>query len=272
VKRLQSLCAVIAFLLAGSAFADPCDSGQLGRTMVEKLRARHLLDVHGLALVAQSLCPASPERFAWATWDALALEDLDEPLRAQALLHEVATTAPAPERDRAAVLLTWLHLRQGDTAAFEGARTRLASADATRLAVLAALDDRDEFAKRLALLPEARRGQTSTHYAEYQHAHVRRPWLAGVMSGVLPGAGQAYAGSWQGAAVAFVLNAALIGATAELATRRLYFSAAAAGTAASVFYVGNILNAADLAQRRNERASAPARESIERLLIPEAYP
>jgi hypothetical protein len=110
------------------------------------------------------------------------------------------------------------------------------------------------------------------HFADYQRAHVRRPWLAGVLSAVLPGAGQAYAGSWQGAAVALVLNAALIGATAELATRRLYFSAAAAGTAASIFYVGNILNAADLAQRRNERASAPAREAMERLLIPEAYP
>ncbi len=240
--------------------------------MLDKLRSRHLLDVHGLVQVAQSICPDSPDRFAWSIWDALALEELDEPLRAQAALHEVLITGPAPERARAAVLLALGHLRHGDEAAFEASRSHLTGADATRLAALAALADERGFARRLALLPNPQRDQVAVWSAEYRRAHARRPWLAGALSALVPGAGQAYAGSWQGAAVALVLNAALIGATAELAYHRLYFSAAAAGTAASVFYVGNILNAADLAQRRNERAAAPAREAVERLLVPEAYP
>jgi hypothetical protein len=156
--------------------------------------------------------------------------------------------------------------------AFETRRARLATADATRLAALAALDDQRAFAKQLAQHPGSQRDEVAARFGEYQQAHARRPWLAGVFSAFLPGAGQAYAGSWQGAAVAFVLNAALIGATVELAHRRMYFSATAAGTAASIFYLGNIINAADLAQRRNERAAAPAREALERLLVPEAYP
>jgi hypothetical protein len=281
VKAMTRLCVLALLLLAiparGQAQADvpvfdPCHSGQLSRVMLEKLRSRFLLDVHGLAQVAQSLCPASPERFEWSMWDALALEELDEPLRAQALLQEVLTTGTPPERSRAAVLLALGHLRRGDTTAFEASRAHLVTAETARLTALAAIDDEREFAKRLAQLPQPQRDEVAARFSDYRRTHTRRPWLAGVLSTLLPGAGQAYAGSWQGAAVAFVLNAALIGATVELAYRRLYFSATAAGNAASIFYFGNLMNATDLAQRRNERAAAPAREAIERLLVPEAYP
>jgi hypothetical protein len=39
-----------------------------------------------------------------------------------------------------------------------------------------------------------------------------------------------------------------------------------------VFYVGNILNAADLAVRRNDVASRPSYRALEELLVPEASP
>ena len=54
----------------------------------------------------------------------------------------------------------------------------------------------------------------------------------------------------------------------ELAYNDLYFSAGATGLAVSVFYVGNILNAVDLAERRNEVASAPYRRALTELLLP----
>ena len=41
----------------------------------------------------------------------------------------------------------------------------------------------------------------------------------------------------------FVLNSLFIGATVELARDKQYVTAAAAGTAASFFYIGGIINA-----------------------------
>ena len=98
---------------------------------------------------------------------------------------------------------------------------------------------------------------------------MKSPALAGVMSALLPGSGQLYAGSLQAAAVTFVLNSLFIGATVELARDKLYVTAAAAGTAASFFYLGGIINAADLARRRNRIAQQPYADELEELLVPE---
>ena len=119
-----------------------------------------------------------------------------------------------------------------------------------------------------SLAPALTEGIASSHQS-YLASQSKRPWLAAGLSLVIPGAGQAYAGSWSGAAVALVLNAALIGGTIELGRRRLFFSASVTGLAASVFYVGNILNAADLARRWNSVAARPYLEEMERLLVPE---
>ena len=67
----------------------------------------------------------------------------------------------------------------------------------------------------------------------------------------------------------FVLNGLFVAATVELVRDEKYFTAAAAGTAASFFYVGGIMNAVDLAQRRNERASEDEAKDLEKLLVPE---
>ena len=141
-----------------------------------------------------------------------------------------------------------------------------------RLATLEAAPDRDRFLRAAEGLEPSLRGQAADSASTLWAAQTtRRPWLAATLS-ILPGAGQVYAGSWQGAAVAFFLNAVLIGATVELAHHKLYVTAAAAGVASSFFYFGNIINAADLARRRNEMAAEPARLDLERLLLPEAHP
>jgi TM2 domain-containing membrane protein YozV len=135
------------------------------------------------------------------------------------------------------------------------------------IATLAVLDDDDAFAARSARLATA--GQARAAYARYRDAREKSPAFAGVLSALIPGAGQLYAGSLQAAAVTFVLNGLFIGATVELARDEHYFTAAAAGTAASFFYVGGIMNAVDLARRRNDIAQELHREALESLLVPE---
>lgn len=72
--------------------------------------------------------------------------------------------------------------------------------------------------------------------------------------------------------MSFVISGVLIGATVELARHELYFSAGATGLAASLFYVGNVMNAAAAAARANDVASTGAHRALERLLLPEAEP
>lgn len=251
-----------------------CADPSLDAALVNHLRARNLLDAHQLAQTLLAWCPPSESRARWQLIDGLALDELDEPVRAREAFHEVVTTGSPDQRQTGATLLARSYLQAGDEGAFGQALARLPARASTRLRLLQARDDSSAFQ---SLLPQLRDQQLAVAVlaegSRYQQAiHTRRPWLAGTLSAVVPGMGQAYAGSWQGAAVALVINALLIGATVELARRELYVTAGAAGLAASIFYLGNVLNAADLAARRNERAALPHGEALERLLLPEAYP
>jgi hypothetical protein len=100
----------------------------------------------------------------------------------------------------------------------------------------------------------------------------RPPWLAGILSAVLPGLGQVISGSWQSAFVALAVNALFIGATVELFRHQLWFAGAAAGTVASVTYLGNIVNAVESATLFNESRRREAEEHLERALFPELFP
>jgi hypothetical protein len=187
---------------------------------------------------------------------------------ANELLSNVAGSASA-QAPRARVVLAWSHLRGGDRQAYASAVSALPEPARARLDTLAATGARGRFERASLGLDAALRVDALAAHERYLAARGKAPWFAGVLSAILPGAGQVYAGSWQGAAVSFVLNGVLIGATVELARNELYFSAAATGLAASVFYLGNILNAADLAARWNDRASEAPRDQLDRILLPE---
>jgi hypothetical protein len=199
---------------------------------------------------------------------------LDDGARAAALLGELQAADPGDSRP--AVALAWLHLGNRDQQAFAAAVARLPPQAAARLQALAAADaDAPDgaFARRASGLPAPLPPLAArAHAALVAARHDRRPWLAGSFSAVLPGAGQAYAGSWQSAAVAFALNAVWLGASIELVRHRLYFTGAAAGLVTSVFYVGNIANAVDLARRRNQALAREPRARLEQLLVPEVFP
>ena len=277
VKAGVAIAALLSLTSAARANDAPmaaCAPEAVSTELVPRLRLGQFVDVHTLALTLDVVCPPGPATDARRIVDALALLELDETERARATLDLVARSGADPgERRRAAVLLAWWSLRQRDDRAFD-ARLRSLPPDArARLALLAAADDPAVIARSSLLDDAAARAEVARLAADYQAARrTKRPWLAGTLSAVLPGAGQVYAGSWQAAAVSFVLNAAFIGATAELATRKLYLPSIASGLAASFFYVGNVINAADLAARRNEVLSQAPYRALEERLVPEAFP
>ena len=96
--------------------------------------------------------------------------------------------------------------------------------------------------------------------------------LAAGLSAVLPGAGQAYTGSYQSAAMAFLLNALFLSATLELQKKELRATSLASGLVFSIVYVGNILNAAHTADVYNTNLNQPLIDAKKDQLFPELKP
>ena len=230
----------------------------------------HFVNAHVVAQTIDALCQGAAAPPAWRVWDAIALVHLDERPRARLLLDSVLTwPALAP---RARILAAWSFLADRDDRAFRAALAGLPAGPRARLQAMAALGDPAPFARAASRLDPALAARAAAVEQTYQDARQKSPLWAGTLSAVLPGAGQAYAGAWDGALLSLALNALAIGATVELGRKHLYVSAALTGTAASIFYVGNILDAADLARRKNRLGQDLAREQAEILLVPEASP
>jgi hypothetical protein len=94
---------------------------------------------------------------------------------------------------------------------------------------------------------------------------LQRPWLAGLLSAVLPGAGQAYNGRWLDASLAFVLTGASVAGTVALLARPQpeWGFGIPLGLLALVFYSGAIVNAVGDAFRLNEQAYAAFAKKLE---------
>lgn len=100
----------------------------------------------------------------------------------------------------------------------------------------------------------------------------KSPGLAAGLSAILPGSGQAYAGSYQSAAVAFLLNALFLSATLELSRKELPSAALASGLVFSITYFGNIVNASKTASTVNENYNRKQIEDQRNNLFPELKP
>ncbi|MDB4963944.1 MAG: hypothetical protein JWP01_3943 [Myxococcales bacterium] len=248
------------------ALAASCADAELAPRLTTLLRARRFADVHHAAVGVRVVCGDVPLERA-RLLDAIALLRLED--RDPALADLQALAAQPTTGQPATLVLAWAYFANGDRAAGTQVLTRVPSPRAAAVRALASLDDRSAFERQLRDVPEPVQSSARLEGARYRAARGKHPALAGVLSAVLPGAGQVYAGSWQAAAVTLVLNGLFVTATVELALDKHYFTAAAAGTAASFFYVGGIMNAVDLARRRNERGGAPHAEALERLLLPE---
>lgn len=115
---------------------------------------------------------------------------------------------------------------------------------------------------------ESQRVQSFTDWKE-SLPQKKSAGLAAGMSALLPGAGQAYTGSWQSGAMAFVLNALFLSATLELADHDLHAASLASGVVFSITYLGNILNAAESARLYNQNYYAPQVEAEKAKRFPE---
>ena len=244
-----------------------CEGASWTAEMKRLVQQGAFVDVHMVALSLFVSCPEHPETNAWRLLDAYALLELDETARGRAILLSVASSGsrlgPA-----AWTLLGWSQLEDYEPALFRRVIEHLDAESRARLVSLSVVDDRESFLRETARLSPRLREHARSLHDELLDRQDRSPWVAGILSAVVPGLGQLYAGSLESGAIAFVLNAVFIAATVELAIHELYVTASAAGLVSSVFYLGNILNAVDLVNRRNEVSSAPERVRLERLLLP----
>lgn len=102
---------------------------------------------------------------------------------------------------------------------------------------------------------------------DYHNRPRHRAWLAGLLNGLLPGAGYIYLGAWESAIQTLLLNSVFVGAAVELGWRQNVIPTIAMGVVASFFYFGGIAGAAQSAARLDAAAEARAREPLERRLF-----
>ncbi len=80
----------------------------------------------------------------------------------------------------------------------------------------------------------------------------RSPWLAGVLSALLPGSGQLYAGRGKDGLLAFLVNGGLIFASLEAWDKEVYGVAGLVSVVALTFYGGNVYGAVNSAHLANQ--------------------
>lgn len=86
---------------------------------------------------------------------------------------------------------------------------------------------------------------------------VKKPWLAGTMSALIPGLGQVYNENYSAAAFSLLLNSLFLATAIELHNKELNTSALAAGVIFSITYTGNILGSVESARQINRSYQEP---------------
>ncbi|MFZ4402631.1 MAG: hypothetical protein ACOYOK_00890 [Pseudobdellovibrionaceae bacterium] len=98
---------------------------------------------------------------------------------------------------------------------------------------------------------------------------LKKPWLAGSMSAILPGLGQVYNGNYQSAAISFVLNSLFLATALELSNKGLNTSAVAAGLIFSFTYTGNILSSIESSKQINLQHQKEGLDQLRKEKIPD---
>ena len=113
-----------------------------------------------------------------------------------------------------------------------------------------------------SLLPQSHKGQLLEELETYRKLPQKSPFIAGALSAVLPGAGQAYTGRLRQASLSFLLNAAFILGAIEAFDDEKY----AAGGILLFFeigwYGGGIYNAINNAHKYNDRAKHKQKQKM----------
>ena len=96
----------------------------------------------------------------------------------------------------------------------------------------------------------------------------RSPVAAGILSGVLPGAGHAYTGRYRDALSAFAINAIFVSATVLAVRDEQYAVAGVLGGFEVLWYGGSVIGAVNGAYRYNARAEDGRWRELERKWVP----
>ncbi len=84
----------------------------------------------------------------------------------------------------------------------------------------------------------------------------KSPALAGSLSALLPGAGQAYCGRWRDASIALLVNALLVGTAVEAYDHDRPWLGTTTAVFGAGWYLGNIYSAVNSAHKHNETRRA----------------
>jgi tetratricopeptide (TPR) repeat protein len=174
----------------------------------------------------------APDYFAAAAYhEGLCYERLNQPAKARDAFERAVVFDTAAAKAREALIGKALGLvRQGDLA---GGRT--------------------ELERFRALYPEEPRTGNITRaetLIDAQAAIPRKsPLLAGTLSAIVPGSGQAYAGNYRDGLAALLVNGLFIAGTAVAIDQENYATAAVVGGIGLPFYLGNIYGAANAANK-----------------------
>lgn len=140
-----------------------------------------------------------------------------------------------------------------------GVRTALRAHDRARVATAVEVATARGADPLIGRLPEAIDGTRASR---------RSPVAAGVMSGVLPGAGHAYSGRWRDAVSAFAINAIFVSATVLAVRDEQWAVAGVLGGMEVLWYGGNVIGAVNSARRYNARAEDGRWRELERKWVP----
>ena len=90
----------------------------------------------------------------------------------------------------------------------------------------------------------------------------RSPWLGGILSALVPGAGQGYAGRWGDAVLSLVVNAVFIGGTWQAWDTGNSVTTGVMGVFGAGFYLGNVFGGFNAAYTFNRDAADEAHRSL----------
>lgn len=218
----------LLFLVSGTAFAKTClddTSAALQKGQLFREQEQYVLALQQFSLVSSFACSDKDKALAQLA-SAQSLYKLGDNYAAELAIKDLASArGPVEIKNKGALLQGWY---QPNT--------------------------------RQSLSPQEQQ-QFSTY--ENQAATIRmqhrlkNPWVSGVASAVIPGAGQVYNGNYQSAAFSFIVNSLFLATALELNRKDLPISAVAAGLIFSITYTGNILSSISAANTINNNAVQP---------------
>jgi hypothetical protein len=268
----------VGFLWNSTAHTAPPQPERLEAKILSALQEGRYFDGQTLSLVGTAIYEPEVKwsgRFeflrAYSLWK---LGDSSEALR---ILNSLSLqkNLSAEFVHKVDFLEHWIYLQSKDRPNFEkwlGQSTHDVRARGHfYLAMMENSKSKESLARDLLELPVSAERRSSLQVAldDLDVMKLQSPTTNAILSGILPGLGHARLGRWQDAALTFALNAISIGATAELARKDLVMPAIAAGTFASLFYVGGISSAWRATRERNDQERAKSLKNAEEQLFPE---